>query len=194
MWRRFLTRVRALRSPLRSGEDVVLASVGRDLCDAFFSGHSRKQWELGLAELSPGVAARVPTRCNGDERYFSDRWQCMSAAGYSTLFAQRLTHPGITLRLHTGFDAVRGQGLAPRITDTGAIDAYFGHCLGQLPYRSLRFAHQHLAGVAQFQAVDTVNCPNTEACTRITEFKHLTGQQVAGTLHRAGISTSPRQA
>ena len=117
------------------------------------------------------MAARIPTRCNDDDRYFSDRWQCMPAAGYSALFEQLLRHPGITLQLHTGFDAVRGLGLAPHTTHTiytGAIDAYFGHGLGPPPYRSLRFAPQHLAGVAQFRPVGTVNYPNTEVYTRIT--------------------------
>ena len=49
-----------------------------------------------------------------------------------------------------------------------------------LPYRSLRFEHSHLAQ-PQFQPVTTVNYPNEEAYTRITEFKHLTGQVHAGT-------------
>jgi len=38
-----------------------------------------------------------------------------------------------------------------------------------------------LPDVAQFQETGTVNYPNDNAYTRITEFKHLTGQQHAGT-------------
>ena len=68
-----------------------------------------------------------------------------------------------------------------RTVFTGPIDEYFGHRFGALPYRSLRFEHEHLPGVAQFQPVGTVNYPNDHAYTRITEFKHLTGQQHAGT-------------
>ena len=64
---------------------------------------------------------------------------------------------------------------------TGPIDAYFGHRFGALPYRSLRFEHEHLPGVAQFQPVGTVNYPNDHAYTRITEFRHLTGQPHTGT-------------
>ena len=64
---------------------------------------------------------------------------------------------------------------------SGPIDAYFDHCHGRLPYRSLRFEHEHLAGVTQYQPVGTVNYPNDHAYTRITEFRHLTGQAHAGT-------------
>jgi UDP-galactopyranose mutase len=64
---------------------------------------------------------------------------------------------------------------------SGPIDEYFDHRLGRLPYRSLRFEHQHLPGVAQFQPVGTVNFPNEHAYTRITEFRHLTGQAHSGT-------------
>jgi UDP-galactopyranose mutase len=177
----FLDRVREPRMPLRNSEDVVLDSVGADLCAKFFRGYTRKQWGLDLHELSAGVAARIPCRSNDDDRYFSDRWQFMPAAGYSALFARLLAHPLIEFRANTGFEAVRGLGLAPHLVYTGAIDDYFDRCLGALPYRSLRFEHQHLADVDQFQPSGTVNYPNTQAYTRITEFKHLTGQQVAGT-------------
>ena len=177
----FLARVRQARGCLRSSEDVVLASVGPDLCEKFFRGYTRKQWGLDLSELSAGVAARIPTRCNDDDRYFTDRWQCMPADGYSALFERLLAHPGITLRLSTGFAAVRGLRLAPHTVYTGPIDEYFGHALGRLPYRSLRFEHQHLATIARYQACGTVNYPNRHAYTRITEFKHLTGQVAPGT-------------
>src|SRR6185369_13386735 len=51
---------------------------------------------------------------------------------------------------------------------------------GKLPYRSLRFEHRTLAQ-ERFQAVGTVNYPNDYAYTRISEFKHITGQQHPGT-------------
>ena len=64
---------------------------------------------------------------------------------------------------------------------TGPIDAYYGHRFGALPYRSLRFEHEHVADASRFQPVGTVNYPNDHAYTRITEFKHLTGQEHPGT-------------
>ena len=64
---------------------------------------------------------------------------------------------------------------------TGPIDEYFDFRFSPLPYRSLRFEHEHLAGMEQFQPVATVNYPDGQPFTRITEFKHLTGQTHSGT-------------
>ena len=58
---------------------------------------------------------------------------------------------------------------------TGPIDAFFDYRFGKLPYRSLEFRHVTLPQ-EQFQAVGTVNYPNDYGYTRITEFKHITGQ------------------
>jgi len=70
----FLERVREPRDPIRTSEDVVMNSVGPDLCQKFFRGYTRKQWGLDLSQLSGGVAARIPTRTNDDDRYFTDRF------------------------------------------------------------------------------------------------------------------------
>ena len=51
---------------------------------------------------------------------------------------------------------------------------------GRLPYRSLEFRHVNLSQ-EQFQPVGTVNYPNDYAYTRISEFKHITGQTSAST-------------
>ena len=59
---------------------------------------------------------------------------------------------------------------------TGPVDEFFDWRLGRLPYRSLRFEHVTLDH-EQFQPVAVVNYPQTENFTRITEYKHLTGQQ-----------------
>jgi UDP-galactopyranose mutase len=74
-------------------------------------------------------------------------------------------------------DSVRGR----HVVYTGPIDSYFDYRFGPLPYRSLRFEHEHLGGVERYQEVGTVNYPNDHAFTRITEFKHLTGQEHPGT-------------
>jgi UDP-galactopyranose mutase len=63
---------------------------------------------------------------------------------------------------------------------TGPIDAFFNFRHGKLPYRSLEFRHVNIAS-EQFQPVGTVNYPNDYGYTRISEFKHLTGQQHAST-------------
>jgi UDP-galactopyranose mutase len=177
----YLEKVRVAKPEIATSEDVVLSSVGSDLCEKFFRGYTRKQWGLDLSELSAGVAARIPTRTNDDDRYFGDTFQFMPAQGYSAMFARMLEHPRIEVRIGTNFDELREQRLADHIIYTGPIDAYFDYRLGKLPYRSLRFEHCRLDTVERFQEVGTINYPNVHAYTRITEFKHLTGQRHPGT-------------
>jgi len=176
----YLQSVRIEKSSVRTSEDVVLNSVGHDLCEKFFRGYTLKQWGIDLSQLSAGVAARVPVRTNDDDRYFSDTFQFMPAKGYTAMFDRMLDHPSITVKLGADYTAVRNEVSYGHTVYTGPIDAYFDHCYGPLPYRSLEFVHEHLA-VERTQEVGTVNYPNDHAYTRITEFKHLTGQQHSGT-------------
>ena len=178
---RYLDGVRENRDPIKTSEDVVLNSVGHDLGEKFFRGYTRKQWGLDLSELSAGVAARIPTRTNDDDRYFADTYQFMPSEGYGEMFRKMLDHPNISVSLETDFKTVRHLYPDAHVIYTGPVDEYFDHRYGRLPYRSLRFDHQHLPDTAQVQSVGTVNFPNDHAYTRTTEFKHLTGQTHTGT-------------
>jgi UDP-galactopyranose mutase len=177
----FLASRREPRDPVRTSEDVVIGTVGRELCDLFFRGYTRKQWGLDLSELAATVTARIPTRTNDDDRYFTDTYQLMPAAGYTAMFQRMLDHPAIRVELGTDYFADRARWAARTVIYTGPIDEFYDCRFGKLPYRSLRFEHSHRADTTQHQAVGTVNYPNDHAYTRITEFKHLTGQQAQGT-------------
>ena len=172
----YFARVREPRQPILTSEDAVLSSVGNDLCDKFFRGYTRKQWGLDLSELSASVAARIPVRTNTDDRYFSDSFQKMPAEGFTRMFARILEHGNIRVKLGVDFRELRERASWKRLVYTGPIDEYFNCCFGKLPYRSLRFEHEHLPDTHHFQPVGTVNYPNDHKFTRITEFKHLTGQ------------------
>jgi UDP-galactopyranose mutase len=177
----YLANVREVREPLRTSEDVVIARVGRDLCDKFFRGYTRKQWNRDLSELDASVAARIPVRSNDDDRYFTDSFQKMPLDGYTAMFRNMLDHPNIRVELRVDFEEARSRVQWDRLVYTGPIDTYFREAYGKLPYRSLRFEHEHLSSVPQMQPVGTVNYPNRFEYTRITEFKHLTGQTHVGT-------------
>ncbi|MGD8742228.1 MAG: UDP-galactopyranose mutase [Granulosicoccaceae bacterium] len=177
----FLEKVREQRTPILTSEDVVLNSVGSELCELFFRGYSKKQWGLNLDELNAGVAARIPTRTNDDDRYFDDRFQAMPKQGYSKMFERILDHANITLQLQTDYKAIRGKTSPLHTVYTGPIDAYYDYRFGKLPYRSLRLEHQHFPDTEWYQPVCTVNYPNEHAYTRVTEFKHATGQKHTGT-------------
>lgn len=178
---KFLEQVREPRAEVRTSEDVVLSSVGRDLCEKFFRHYTLKQWGRDLSQLSAGVAARIPTRSNDDDRYFTDKFQAMPAEGYTRMFERMLDHPLIEVRTGTDWRELRASRFWDRMVYSGALDEYFGHCFGKLPYRSLRFEHEHLSGTGLVQPVGTVNYPNDHDYTRITEFRHLTGQEHEGT-------------
>lgn len=160
---------------IATSEEAVVSKVGRDLYNKFFRGYTRKQWGLDPSELDSSVAARVPARTNRDDRYFTDTYQAMPLHGFTRMFESLLRHPNIKVMLNTDYREV--QHLVPwkHMVYTGPIDAYFDHCHGKLPYRSLTFQHVTLPQ-ERFQPVGTVNFPNEYAYTRVTEFKHLTGQ------------------
>ena len=177
----FYASVREPRERIETSEDVVMSAVGRDLYEKFFRGYTRKQWGLDPSELAASVAARIPTRSNRDGRYFTDTFQNMPLDGYTALFERMLAHRGIDVELGVDYFKVKESIRARHVVYSGPIDAYFGHCYGNLPYRSIRFEHEHLADTLRYQQVGTVNYPNDHAYTRITEFKHLTGQTHGGT-------------
>ena len=168
------------RETVRTSEDAVVSKVGRDLYLKFFRGYTRKQWALDPSELDAGVAARVPARTNRDDRYFTDTFQAMPKEGYTRMFERMLFNPRISVMLNTDYRDVIRWVPKKHIVYTGPIDAWFDCKYGRLPYRSLEFRHEHL-NRSSFQAVGTVNYPNEHPWTRITEFKHLTGQEHAGT-------------
>jgi UDP-galactopyranose mutase len=177
----FYDSVREPRAELRTSEDVVLNAVGRDLYEKFFRGYTRKQWGLDPSELAAAVTARIPTRTNRDDRYFTDQFQCMPAEGFAALFNRMLDHPRIRVETGVDFERHRSRIRARHTVYTGPVDAYFDYRHGKLPYRSIRFEHEHVASAQLLQPVAVVNYPCDQDFTRITEFRHLTGQQHRGT-------------
>jgi UDP-galactopyranose mutase len=166
---------------IKTSEDVVINAVGRELYELFFQGYTRKQWGIDPSGLDKAVTARIPTRTNTDDRYFGDKHQIMPADGYTAMFQRMLDHPNIELMLGTDWADVKDQIRADHIVFTGPIDEYFGYRFGKLPYRSLRFEHQ-VIDQEQYQPVAVVNYPHPDVpYTRITEYKHLTGQEHAKT-------------
>jgi UDP-galactopyranose mutase len=166
--------------PVRTSEDVVLSRVGKDLYEKFFKGYTRKQWDLDPSQLDASVTARVPVRTNRDNRYFTDTYQVMPAQGYTKMFERMLAHENIKVMLNADFKEIVRDIPHKAVIYTGPIDSYFDYCYGKLPYRSIQFAFE-THDQECFQPTGTVNYPNEQAYTRITEFKYLTGQKHAKT-------------
>jgi UDP-galactopyranose mutase len=161
---------------IRTSEDVVVSKVGRELYELFFRGYTRKQWALDPGELDKSVTARVPTRTNRDDRYFTDRFQFMPRDGYTAMFKRILAHPNITVRTGMDFAEARKRFAFRRLVWTGPVDEFFGFRFGKLPYRSLRFRHETLDREWALPT-GTVNHPAEETpFTRVSEYKWMTGQ------------------
>jgi UDP-galactopyranose mutase len=162
---------------IRNAADAVLSRVGSELYEKFFRFYTRKQWDVDPEALDKAVTARIPVRFDDDDRYFSDRFQMMPRDGFTLLFENMLDHPGITLALATDYrDALRDARFE-KLIHTGPIDEFFEYRFGKLPYRSIELRHVTLDR-ERFQPVAVVNYPSPDVpYTRVTEYKHLTGQR-----------------
>jgi UDP-galactopyranose mutase len=90
------------------------------------------------------------------------------------------THPNIMVLLNAGYREIQDEVKFDGMVYTGLIDEFFDYMYGELPYRSLRFEFKyHL--VDAYQEVAQVNYPNDQPYTRISEYKHITGQRAYGT-------------
>ncbi|HLM33345.1 MAG TPA: UDP-galactopyranose mutase, partial [Gaiellaceae bacterium] len=161
----------------RTSEDVVIGTVGRDLYEKFFRGYTRKQWGLDPSELDASVTARVPTRTNRDDRYFTDSFQAMPLHGFTRMFERMVVRPEIRTLLNTDYREIENEIRFRKMIYTGPIDEFFGYCYGKLPYRSLHFEFETYDRPT-CQEAPVVNEPSEDVpYTRTTEFKYLTGQK-----------------
>lgn len=150
-----------------------------------FLNYTEKQWGMKPEELDPSVTERVPILISKDNRYFQDKYQGMPKQGYTKIFEKMLENDNINIILNTDYKKILSisediylfeNKFEGKLIFTGKIDEFFDYKFGELPYRSLRFDFENL-NHEYFQKVGTVNFPNDYDYTRITEFKHLTGQK-----------------
>ena len=89
-----------------------------------------------------------------------------------------LSHPNITVRLNTPYEAVREELAGYKyLFFTGPIDQFFNYTFGgHLEYRSIRFEFETIEA-EYFQPYAVINYPNEHEYTRIVEYKHFTGQK-----------------
>ena len=174
---------------LRQNPDPEVAAIADYVYQHVFVHYTMKQWGQTPEEIDPATTARVPVRLSKDDRYFQDAYQGMPLDGYTPMFEKMLAHPNITVE--TGVDALRRLELADGVIKldgevfdgpviyTGQADELFGFRFGPLPYRTLDFGFETLPQDV-YQTHGTVNYTADQPYTRITEFKHLTGQELPG--------------
>lgn len=174
---------------LRQNPDPEISALADYVYEHVFVRYTMKQWGQKPEDIDPGTTARVPIFLSRDDRYFQDAYQGMPRNGYTPMFEAMLDHPNIALEL--GTDAlsrldvsgdmlkVDGAPFERPVIYTGQADELFGFRYGPLPYRTLDFRFETLHR-DDFQGYGTVNYTVDQEYTRITEFKHLTGQNIPG--------------
>jgi UDP-galactopyranose mutase len=175
---------------LRENEDKDIQGIADYVYENIFLKYTMKQWGQKPEEIDPQVTGRVPVVISYDNRYFGDQYQGMPKDGYTKMFENMLNHPNITVLLDTDSkdilefkeDAVwfENRPFDGNVIYTGAIDEFFNYEYGPLPYRSLNFSFENYK-IEDYQNHSVVNYTVSEDYTRITEFKHLTGQKINST-------------
>ncbi len=157
----------------RNLEEQALLLVGQDIFERLIKGYTEKQWGRPCSELPAFIIRRLPLRFTFDNNYFNDSWQGIPVGGYNRLTDALLQ--GVEVR--TGIDFLEHRDellpLASRVLYTGAIDAWYGHCLGHLQYRTVRFETEVL-DTCNHQGVAVMNYTDAAVpYTRVIEHKHF---------------------
>lgn len=188
---------------LRQSSDPEIAALADYVYEHVFVHYTQKQWGQTPEEIDPATTARVPVFLSRDCRYFQDPYQGLPTGGYTALFEKLLNHPNIQIERDTDaairltYDDERffldGEPFDGPILFTGAVDELFQYQFGRLPYRTLDFQFEtwttpkpgeHLEGYHAlrvppfYQTHGTINFTMDQPFTRITEFKHMTQQQL----------------
>jgi UDP-galactopyranose mutase len=176
-------------SELRRQTDDDLQELASFIYNNVFLYYTQKQWGVAPEDIDPAVTARVPVLVSYDNRYFQDTYQGIPAEGYTPLFEKMLDHPNINKMLNTDSSMVLkmvsdkmyldGKQYHGTVVYTGALDELYNYCFGRLPYRTLDFVFEN-HNKTWYQQKGTINYTVDEQFTRITEFKHMTGQNIEG--------------
>ncbi len=174
---------------LRKNTDPELLQLANYVYENVFVNYTMKQWGTTPEQIDPETTARVPIFLSRDDRYFQDPYQGMPANGYTPLFARMLDHPGLHVELNCDArdrliftpEGVKldGEIFTGPVVYTGPVDELFDCRFGRLPYRTLDFQFE-THPVDWYQTRGTVNYTVDQPYTRITEFKHMTGQELKG--------------
>lgn len=175
---------------LMNAEDEDLKAVGEYVYENIYLHYTMKQWGKKPEEIDRSVTARVPVKIAYDNGYFTNKYQAIPKEGFTEMFRKMLAHPNITVRTGARLEDLAevrdGQiwfedsPFAGKVIFTGALDEFFGCKYGRLPYRTLDISFEHFEKDS-YQGLPVVNYTVSEAFTRITEYKFLTKQEVAGT-------------
>ena len=114
-------------------------------------------------------------RTNRDDRYFTDTYQAMPLHGYTRMFERMLAHPNIKIMLNTDYREIerwsRTRDDLHRARSTSSSTTASASC------PTARWSSGTRRETWQAQPVGGDQLPERHPYTRVTEFKHLTGQE-----------------
>lgn len=176
--RAFLARLAVPNDAPRNAAEYLNARIGTELTDLLFRPYSERMWGMPLEDMAAAIVQRVPIRDDDEDRYFpNDAYQGLPRDGYTEMVRRMLDHPAIRVSTGTAFsrDMLR---ICDFCFNSMAIDEYFDHALGPLPYRSIRFHHRE--EVLDYQLGETVQVNFTDAgpYTRQDDWSRLPGHVV----------------
>lgn len=173
-------------------EEQALSLVGTDVYEKLVDGYTQKQWGRPCSELPAFIIRRLPLRFTYDNNYFTDKYQGIPVGGYTAIVEKLLEGTDVLLETDYREFADCQQKAKEEKKDfisydkvlyTGMIDEYFGYCLGNLEYRSLRFEKEDLPKVENYQGNAVVNYTEKEIpYTRVIEHKHFEFGEGEGTV------------
>ena len=158
----------------RNLEEQAISLVGRDIYERLIKGYTEKQWGRPCSELPAFIIKRLPVRYTYDNNYFNALYQGIPVDGFTEIIRKLLE--GCDVRLSCDYFSDRGNfdGLAGKVVFTGMIDEYFDYSLGHLEYRTLRFEHELMKGVRNFQGNAVINWTDKDIpYMRTIEHKHF---------------------
>ena len=162
-------------------EEQALCLVGKDIFQKLIKEYTEKQWGRSCNELPAFIIKRLPVRLVFDNNYFNDKYQGIPIGGYNKLVEGLLD----SVECKTGIDFFHSEykdwkEYADRLVYTGAIDEYFGYCLGKLDWRTVNFKIR-IENIPNYQGNAVVNyTSHNEPYTRVIEHKHfeMFGQEI----------------
>lgn len=170
-------------------EEQALTLVGKDIFQKLIKEYTEKQWGRDCKDLPAFIIKRLPVRMIFDNNYFNDKYQGIPVGGYNKLIEGLLE--GVECKTGVDFFGSIGsptgknwcdswQEIADKLVYTGAVDEYFGYCLGKLDWRTVSFKTR-VENCANYQGNAVVNyTSHNEPYTRVIEHKHfdMFGQEV----------------
>ncbi|MBQ2798228.1 MAG: UDP-galactopyranose mutase [Ruminiclostridium sp.] len=154
-------------------EEQAISLVGRDIYEKLVKCYTEKQWGRDCKELPAFIIKRLPVRMTYDNNYFNDSYQGIPMGGYTQIIERMLEGAEVRLGIDYLQDKESLNALADKVVYTGAVDAYFDFCYGNLEYRSVRFETEELE-TSNYQGNAVVNYTDGDTpFTRIIEHKHF---------------------